>query len=421
MASRSILGSVASFCTAVVLLAPRASAAPEWACIQRDAQHTGRSNATVFASTPSVSWRIDAGGSIFGSPVVRSDGVIAVSTGNERNVRAFSPLGYELLSFEAHDAVMGSPAIGADDGIYFADLSGYVYKLSAGGVLEWEYRNTSTDPEEHRILCDLTPMNAGGVFLGDWLMTLSWVDEGATVFPPIDQAFGYPLQDYMSAGVAVSSDGSVLYQPLRFGSGTEFVVLAASTADGTGLWLFQDDPVGGEVCTGSMQVSAIAIDEENERLFIAASHNCESGAYLYALDVTNGSPIWTDPVDLGSGSYGIPALSPSGAAIHLTLLNGELRTIDAATGNTVWSYSSGAEMIRGSAAVDAAGKVVFGDMNGVVHCLDAGGGVVWKYTADSATIAGSIAIAANGDVLYGTTTGMLTRLTGNVGTPLLPR
>ncbi|MAE69306.1 MAG: hypothetical protein CME06_02430 [Gemmatimonadetes bacterium] len=421
MRARRSRWGVLSLCAIIPLLASNAAAEPEWACVQRDAQHTGRSDATVFASTPTLSWQAEAGGSIFGSPVVRGDGVIAVSTGNDRHLRAFSPLGQELLSFEAHDAVMGAPAVGSDDAIYLADLSGYVYKLSAGGVLEWEYRNTSIDPEEHRILCDPTPMNTGGVFLGDWLMTLSWIDEGTAVFPPIDQVFGYTLQDYMSAGVAVSSDGSILYQPLRFGSGAEFVVFAASTADGAGLWLFQDDPIGAELCTGSMQVAAISIDEENERLFVAANHNCPSGAYLYALDLTDGTPIWADPVDLGAGSYAIPALSPSGASIHLTMLNGELRTIDAATGNTVWTYSSGAEMIRGSAAVDAAGKIVFGDMNGVVHCLDAGGGVVWKYAGDSATIAGSIAIAGNGDVLFGTTTGMLSRLTGNAGTPLLRR
>ena len=68
-------------------------------------------------------------------------------------------------------------------------------------------------------------------------------------------------------------------------------------------------------------------------------------------------------------------------------------------------------MIRGSAVVDGDGKIIFGDMSGVVHCLDSGGNMVWQYTGDDSTIASSPAIMDNGDVVYATTNGRLKRLT----------
>jgi outer membrane protein assembly factor BamB len=398
---------------AALSAASTAAVAQTWPCVQHDPQHSGRGDAVATDTAPILRWELDLGGSIFGSPLIGADGTIAVTTGNAGRLWAISANGQPLWSFATRDAALGAPAMQADGSLFVADRSGYLYQLDGNGNLLWEYRNPASEPTtERRFLAPLTPAPAGGVYAADWLHALSWVRDGTAEFTPVDQAFGVWIKDYLSTAVCLDEAGERLFYPLRATHYQRFQVICLDATDGSDLWLFQDLPPLTGPGYNTMQRGGVALDAANDRLFVPASYHDWSGSFLYCLAAADGAALWPEPLDLGSGCYATPALSPAGDALYLPLLDGTLRAIDADSGTPLWSYASGAEMIVGSAAVDAAGKVIFGDMSGVLHCLDAQGNLLWSDAGDGATIAAAVAIAANGDLLCGTTSGRLRRLGG---------
>jgi len=392
-------------------LAASGAAAQEWACVQHDAQHSGRSESVVTDTAPLVAWEVELGGSIFGSPVIGPAGAIAVTTGNAGRLEVVTATGQSLWSFGCHDATFAAPAFQADGSLFVADRAGYIYRIDSGGNLLWEYRNTAADPRaERRFVAALTPAPDGGVYAADWLHSLSWVRQGAAQFTPVNQVFGVWIKDYLSVPVCADGAGERLFYPLRATHYERFQVICLDAQDGSDLWFFQDLPPITGPGYATLQCGGMALDEVTERLYVAASYHDWSGSFLYCLDAADGAALWPEPLDLGSGSYATPALSPAGDAVYLPLLNGSLQAVSTTSGQPLWSYDSGAEMIVGSAVVDGAGKIIFGDMSGALHCLDAQGNLLWRDSGDGTTIAAAPAIAANGDLLCGTTSGKLKRL-----------
>jgi hypothetical protein len=390
---------------ALCILSATAQGQQEWACVQHDPQHTGRTNRVVF-DTPSafLKWETRTTGSVFGSPVIRNDDAILVSTGNDRHVRCFQAYGIQDWAFATSASVLGAVALSSGGSVFIGDLQGYVYQISSTGSQTWRWRNDPANDDEHRFICDATPMPGGGVYLADWKRNICFIRNGNPVYSPVG------MGDNAFAPVTIRSDGSQIYYPTHNNSTTWFYVYCRNASTGAGGWTFSHRPITSGAA--SPQVSGICLDEANNRLFVSADYHVATGSYLYGINSNTGAAVWSNPVNLGVGTCAIPALSPDGSAIYVTTLNGQLRAFNASNGSSLWSYDSGAEMIRGSAVVDGDGKILFGDMNGVIHCLSSSGTVVWTYAdPDESVIASAPAIMDNGDVIYGTASGKLARLT----------
>ncbi|MFW5864028.1 MAG: Ig-like domain-containing protein [bacterium] len=381
--------------------------AQEWACIQHDAQHTGRTSRVAPSGNGVIcKWEALTTGSVLGSPVVMTSNaatwsekdIIAVTTSNDKHVRSFYANGTSRWDYPTSGSVWGSPAFASDGQLLAACGEGYAYELNwADGSLNWAFRNTQSTDAERRFLADVAPMPGGGILAADWMQKLYVVDNGTS-------SVAHDLGVYTAGAPTLSSDGSKAYYIV--GSGGTVRVRCIDTATGSQDWQTNHSPgIGG---WGPMQVSAICLDETNDRLYFSSDH-IVAGEHsaLYALAASTGSVQPNFPVDLETGSYAIPALSPDGSVIYVTLLNGHVRAYDTTTAAQLWDYDSDAETIRGSAVVDGEGKVLFGDMKGVIHCLDADGNPVWQYTEDDSTISGSLAIMDNGNVVYGTMNGKL--------------
>jgi len=386
----------------LLLLLALHAGAQEWACVQHDPQHTGRSPRTVSDVLPSAHWTADTKGSVFGSPVIRADDSIVLSTGTEKKVTALSGAGSVLWSYPAVGAVYGSPAVLADGKVLFNDTEGWVYTLNANGTLNASFQNTATPKTEKRFMCDMTPRSGGGYATGDWRSKLIFNTGGAS-----NAEYSLPGSVYPYTAIAFSGDGTKAYWAYRSSTtGTQTVCINPST--GASVWsVIHTAATGGRA---SMQASGVCLDETNSRLFFSATYSgISTGSYLYAYN-TSGTRLTGFPIDIGAGSYATPALSPDGSAVYITTLDGRLIKYNAITGAKIWTYDSGSQAIRGSAVVDAAGKVIFGDMSGVVHCVDANGSPKWKYDGLKSVIASAPAIASNGDIIVASTSGKVVRL-----------
>lgn len=387
---------------AVCALAPSVLAAQEWACVQHDPQHTGRTDRVVPDARPFMKWEADVVGSVFGSPLISDQDMIVVSTGNNSEVRSLFAYGVEDWAFPTVSPVIGAPALASDGQVYVGDMKGYVYKIRTTGVQNWRYRNSTNELTEHRFITHATPGIGGGVFVADWSNWLRKVSGGS-------QVFSVDLREYGHAPASVSSDGNWVYYPTHYGSSTRFRVLCRSASSGTGGWTSSDYPLGSS--SAGPQASGICLDEATGRLFVSADFHASQGSFLYCLRTSDGGEVWANPINLGVGSNSIPALSQDGSTIYVTLMDGTLKAFNASNGSQLWTYDSGAETIMGSAIVDGDGRILFGDLSGVLHCVDSTGNVVWTYDEFDDTIAAAPAVLDNGDIIIGTTNGKVRRLT----------
>lgn len=118
---------------------------------------------------------------------------------------------------------------------------------------------------------------------------------------------------------------------------------------------------------------------------------------LYALSTSDGSPLWSSPLD-SAVDFASPAVS--NGVVYATSLGGEVYAFDAGTGSRLWTTTPGG-LIEASPTV-ADGLVYVGTYDGVLYALDpATGGVEWSAPTGN-LIAGS-ASAANGVVYVGST------------------
>ncbi|MFP4380919.1 MAG: PQQ-binding-like beta-propeller repeat protein [Candidatus Sumerlaeia bacterium] len=387
--------------------------AQDWQCIQGNPQHTGRTDSVVTDATPFAKWEQSVGGSIFGSPVIVSNSltnmkkkdIIAVSSGNDGYLRTYYPNGDLFWEQEMVGAMYGAPALGKNDEVYAADIDGNAYEFGLpDGAEVWSYDNTTSTAQERRFFANITPLPNGGMMVGDWMKKMRVLDDGA-------DSYDADLNGYASSAVAISTDGTQAFYLDRPG-GDRVKITCVNPSTGAEVWTQAHNPSTGG--WSSMQVSGICYDEDNSRLYFVSQDivsNNGAGSLLWSLDAANGDAMTSFPLDLEVGSYAIPALSPDGSSVYVTTLDGRLLAIDTSTASTSWEYDSGADAIRGSAVVDGEGKILFGDMSGVVHCVDSGGNEVWKYEEDDSVIASSLAITDSGDIIYGTMNGKLRRLT----------
>jgi len=159
-------------------------------------------------------------------------------------------------------------------------------------------------------------------------------------------------------------------------------ICAVRSADGSVLWT-----CSGNVAFQSPSVSGCALFAGSDDRF------------LYRIDLKDGSVVWKKPADTGS------ALAAANGRVYFSGTDGSICALDAASGNSLWSFPSDG-IVKGSLATDDDGHLYFA-ADGKVNCLDGDTGHrKWQArlfgNSDDAFVSCDVdnAYAATGQTLY---------------------
>ncbi len=262
-------------------------------------------------------------------------------------VPCFAEDGDVLWSFEAGEAIFGSPALGSDGVVYFGSRDNRVYAINSNGSEKWSF------------------------LTGDWVdasPTLS-LDESALYFGSwdnklyaLDTASGTKLWEFATGNLIVASPSLDLSGNIYFGSSDGF--LYSLDSDGALRWQYYI----GEELDSSLAVS------EDGKLYIGAFDG-----FLYAFD-TDGNFLWSfeteatlDPDDRRIKAP--PTISKNGD-IYFGSGNGRLYALNP-DGVELWNFNTG-EAVDTGVAIAADGSLVFGSRNGSLYSLDENGLTNWE-------------------------------------------
>ena len=296
-----------------------------------------------------------------------------------------------------------------------------------------------------------------------------WVPAGSTIFK-LDASTGATLCSLDLGGFISASP--VIATPLG-GSPTVYVgensngptsgpLAAVSAADCTLRWTWSGYPCGAG-CAGTWSPDSFGVDANGRALVVLGSDDPDSAVYaidattgqqawrfqtpvpvehdvgagatisapgingfadgiayipgkdriLFALDLTNGSLVWSFDFGLDSHSSG-SVTTPS--LVGRTLVFGQNGSgyeyaVDAITGAKVWRYGVGKghiNVVSSSAVVGPLGHevVAFGDTAGILHALRLSDGTQLSSFSVSGYISSSPA-EVNGSLLFGSSNGFL--------------
>ncbi|MGB3327834.1 MAG: PQQ-binding-like beta-propeller repeat protein [Thermomicrobiales bacterium] len=302
--------------------------------------------------------------------------------------RLYFPAGNN--GFEAHDAMTGdliwtfttaAPAVSATAVVggmaYVIDSDGTLYAVHAeDGSKAWQMANLN-------VRSSVAPVD-GAVYAVS--------PEGT--FSKLDAATGTVLwQTDIGAesrgGMAV--DGGVAFQGNAAG-----VMTAMDTETGAVLWTFQNTEGRGNA----------TVTVANGQIYITISGGDTNA--MYAVDVKTGKQTWRQEQGPGAGFISATATPDR---LYSVAEDGTLHALDAATGETVWTYQL-QEFVR-SIPVLVEGTLYVADNGGFVRAIDARTGVQeWEYP-----IAGTVdlgwPVVANGVLYIGTAFGNFYAITGS--------
>jgi serine/threonine protein kinase/outer membrane protein assembly factor BamB len=112
------------------------------------------------------------------------------------------------------------------------------------------------------------------------------------------------------------------------------------------------------------------------------------------------------------GWASMPVSSRDRKVIYIGSSDGYLYALDAAKGNTMWQYDTGAAVV--ASPVFGKEKIIVASSNGSLHALSPNGQKLWEYTSTSPLVA--TPLVRNDDLLLSSMDGTLKFLNGNDGT-----
>ena len=322
--------------------------------------------------------------------------------------------------------VTNAPALGADGTVYFGSSDGFFYAINSKGTLKWRFDNDgfmdssapAVAPDGTIYFGTITTATSGTAYALNPDGSVRWSNASATgtyVAPPaiaLDgtvyfknddgnlQAFapdGTLRWTYFTAGVgsyagpAVTANGTIIL-PANDGA------LHAVNAAGTRVWRYQPQTAGGEddttgiysspaidtagnlyACTLQGTFFSLTPNGTERWVFRSPAENVSSsaalgdgrvyfasyGGELYALDQTDGSVIWTRPIEAQARASS-PAIGNDGSIFIGSYANILFRF--SRDGDLLRSWSAG-NWFRSSPLL-ADGRVYIGNGDGKLYAFD---------------------------------------------------
>ncbi len=316
-----------------------------------DVERTGFFNATG-SKAPGILWTVDLTGLVDSSPVYVNNTIYV------QNWYGLVPWNPGLYAINAstgqiiwkNSAITGASTPAVYNGrIYIGTLAGDLYAVdTTNGQVIWK-KNLETNPKWHGIAS--SPLIYNGT-----LYVTTFSDGTLHVL----DLSGNELWNVTTGGEISHYTSPAAYNGMIFFAGNSSGVNALYSVNETGsiLWTFT---VNGKILdTPSTGYG---------KVFFATSTR------LYAVDL-NGNEVWSIPFN---GTISTPAIAYGN--IYVGSSDGKLYSINASTGNAVWSFTANGKIDSSPAVAD--GVVYFGTNtgNGTVYALSAiTGSEIWRYS-----------------------------------------
>lgn len=340
------------------------------------ASRTGYSEATG-PTTNAQLWTFSLNSSIYTSAAI-ADGFVFIATlggGGGGGGGAICALdmktGAVLWSFSLDSSVHSSPAV-ANGTVYFGTDSGQIYAVEEHtGCVKWAYQLSTSgilsspvvgdgklflgtqdgyidqlNATDGELLADTYVGGSVGSAVYDKQLDISASTNGAIFC--VDKN-GVPMWSRTMSSAIYSTPSASLGRVL-FGS-TDGKVYCLNETSGSILWNF---PTPGPV------MSSPALDA-NKMVAIVAS----DAGILYALDITSGTPRWSQSF---FSSVGIcsPAISSNGL-VYIGASNGLLSCFNETNGALIWNRPMASPVLSSPAISD--GHLYIGSADGSMNCF----------------------------------------------------
>lgn len=296
---------------------------------------------TSHAAPSDLRWQIKVGENLGSSVAVDSDsGNFFVGDANFQ-LKAYSNTNDQLWRFQAKGYISSTPLIDENNQVIFGDHSGRVYALDIDtGEANWVF--DAGQPIKSSIT-----VSDDTVYVG--------TDSGYIY--ALESITGVPLWSFNSGS---SVGGSPVFDPngiLYFGTenGQLFAVSTDEYATPRLKWTFLLSPGDGVVSP---------ILNGKGQLYVGS----ESGRF-YALDVNKTNPTLKWVVKLGDGISSSPVIGDKGELYISTYNNGEVFSIDSASGFIKWRYETGAK-IYSSPAIGNDGVIYLGSLEQKIYAIN---------------------------------------------------
>lgn len=336
-----------------------------WPMFHHDARHTGRSpySPDITGNCPEVKWKFftDEGGS-FSSPAIDRNGTLYIGVNDFHNsFFAINPKGTEKWRYNVGEYVQSSPAIGANNVIYFGSNNGNLYALYLNGTLKWY-------------------VHLGG----GWVISSPIIDENNTIYAAsVDSHALRAIYPNGTVKWSFYATDSIYTSPVLGASNTIYFgsndgYLYAIYSNGTLKWKYY--------AGGSKGPFTPSIGDDGSIYF------GETSGELFAL-YSNGTLHWK----IGTGWIGssTPAISNDGT-IYIGDQDYHRIYSVSKNGSINWYFQTGDEIFS-SPAIDRNGIIYCGSMDGYLYALNPDGTLHWKFNTGHA-ITSSPVIGEDGTI-----------------------
>ncbi|MCX5884501.1 MAG: PQQ-binding-like beta-propeller repeat protein [Proteobacteria bacterium] len=291
----------------------------------------------VVTQAQSVKWTFPAGGNLYSSPSIASDGTVYIASFNG-SLYAVNPDGSQkwVNTLDTRGGnIYSSPAIGADGTIYVGSLWGELYAIKSDGSTKWVFTTNGAVKSSPAIGADGT-IYAGTI--GGYLYA---------IYPDGTQKWLFTGVSMQWSSPSISENGTIYVG--TWGSG----LYAINSTDGSLKWIFSD---AGYVYPSP----AIGADGT---IYVGSNNG-----YLYALDV-NGTKQWA--FQTVNAVHSSPAIAADGT-IYVGSVNHGFYAIKP-DGTQKWWFSEAGNVDASSPAIGADGTIYVGSMNSNLYAIDPDG------------------------------------------------
>jgi outer membrane protein assembly factor BamB len=304
-------------------------------------------------------WQSPIGGLVYSSPAV-VHGVLYIGS-YDHNVYALNAgTGAKRWSYTTGNQIFSSPAV-VNGVLYIGSSDHRVYALNAAtGAKRWIYRTGR----------------------GSGIMSSPAVANGVVYIGAVKSL--YALNAKTGAKLWSYATGHSVYSSPAVANGVVYVgsvgnnIYAIDAATGAKLWSY-------DTAAPIYQASPTVANG------IVYANSYDS---LYALDAATGALRWSSGAVWGNSS---PAVA--NGVVYIGSFDGNVYALDAVTGDQLWSYTTGDEVLSSPAVAN--GVVYIGSTDGNVYALDAATGAkLWSYPtggvwdASPAVVNGAVYIGA---------------------------
>ncbi len=291
-------------------------------------------------------------------------------------------------SFATGNGIFSSPVIGGDGTVYIGSADRTFYALSdADGSVRWK-RLTGEIIDSSALLDDQGQIYFGS---GDGHLYAQRASDGTPTwtFTADDPSVNRALIRWFEGNVAIGTGGD-LYAP-----NDNFFTYALRRDDASVLWRFK---------TADQTWSLPALDTQSNRLFIGNNFQIAPLPNIFSLDAATGDTLWSAGTENGTVAAS-PALDDQGR-VFVGGFDGFLRAFERASGELLWKFGA-RDHIYASPALQPDGTVVQAAADGSVYGLDpASGALRWQFDS-LAPFRSSPAVDADGNVYVGSGDGRL--------------